>query len=102
MDMIESSVPTAQMQAQWPEMLKQIRHGKNAVAITENGVPEAVLLPFDIFISLLESSKSGSLRETAYLLRSPANAARLLSSMKAIEEGRIEQHDLIDVDDEEE
>lgn len=102
MNIIESYVPASQVQTQWPEMVRQIRNTGDPIAITENGVPEAVLLPFDIFISLLESSKSGSLRETAYLLRSPANAARLLSSMKAIEEGRIEQHDLIDVDDEEE
>ena len=103
MDMIESYVPTAQVPAQWPEMLEKIRYGEGtAVTITENGSPTAVLLPFDTFVGLLASSENSSHRETAYLLSSPANAARLLSSMKAIKEGRIEQHDLIDVDDEEE
>ena len=55
MEMIESSVPAAQMQTQWPEMLERIRHGKNAVAITENGEPTAVLLPYDLFAGLLET-----------------------------------------------
>jgi antitoxin YefM len=34
--------------------------------------------------------------ETLYLLRSPANAARLKESIAAVEAGEIEEHDLID------
>ena len=36
--------------------------------------------------------------ETAHLLRSPANAERLRSSIAAARAGRIEHHDLIDPD----
>jgi antitoxin YefM len=39
-----------------------------------------------------------SLRETAYLMRSPANARRLLDAMERLEAGQGEHHDLIDVD----
>ncbi len=37
-----------------------------------------------------------SLRETAYLMRSPANARRLLDSMERLEQGRGTTHELID------
>ena len=37
-----------------------------------------------------------SLRETAYLLRSPANARRLLDAMQRLESGAGEQHGLLD------
>ena len=100
MEMIESSVPSAQVQ--WPEMLEKIRYGEGAVAITEDGSPTAVLLPFDTFIGLLESSENSSLRETAYLFRSPANAERLLRSFEDIRQGKIEYHDLIEVEEDEE
>ena len=39
-----------------------------------------------------------SLRETAYLMRSPTNARRLLDAMERLEAGRGEQHDLSDAD----
>ena len=39
-----------------------------------------------------------SLRETAYLMRSPANARRLLDAMERLEAGRGEPHDLIEAD----
>ena len=102
MNMIESSVPTAQEQTQWPEMVRRIRNTGAPITITENGAPTAVLLPFDTFIGLLESSQSNSLRETAYLLRSPANAERLLRSLEDIRRGKVEYHDLIEVEDDEE
>ena len=40
-----------------------------------------------------------SLRETAYLTRSPANARRLLDAMERLEEGEGQVHELIDGDD---
>jgi len=39
-----------------------------------------------------------SLRETAYLMRSPANARRLLDAMERLEAGDGVQHDLVDLD----
>jgi antitoxin YefM len=35
-----------------------------------------------------------SLEETAYLLRSPANARRLIASMEAAEEGNVVRRDI--------
>ncbi|MDQ1250838.1 MAG: antitoxin YefM [Actinomycetota bacterium] len=39
-----------------------------------------------------------SLKETAYLMRSPANARRLLSAMERLEAGRGVAHDLVVTD----
>ena len=63
----------------------------DAVVVTRSNEPPVVIM------SLAEYN---SLQETAYLLRSPANAERLLSGMRAMDEGRVERHDLIEVDDE--
>lgn len=40
-----------------------------------------------------------SLRETAYLMRSPANARRLLDAMERLEAGEGQVHEPIDGDD---
>jgi antitoxin YefM len=37
-----------------------------------------------------------SIMETLYLLRSPANAARLTESIERVKQGEIEKHDLLD------
>lgn len=37
-----------------------------------------------------------ALTETAYLLRNPANAERLLESLDRARRGEVEQHDLLD------
>ena len=39
-----------------------------------------------------------SLKETAYLMRSPANARRLLDAMKRLEAGRGVAHDVAETD----
>ncbi len=39
-----------------------------------------------------------SLKETAYLMRSPANARRLLDAMERLEAGRGVTHDPIETD----
>ena len=39
-----------------------------------------------------------AMKETAYLMRSPANARRLLDAMERLEGGQGEHHDLVDAD----
>ena len=39
-----------------------------------------------------------SMSETAYLLRNPANARRLLQAVADVRAGRVEQHDLLDAE----
>lgn len=62
---------------------------REEVVITRAGHEPVVLMSLADFESL---------RETAYLMRSPANARRLLDAMERLEADRGEQHDLVDAD----
>ena len=44
---------------------------------------------------LISRNEFEALEETAHLLRSPANAARLLESLAQAREGRVEEHELL-------
>ena len=70
-------------------MLDSVVDDREAVVITRAG-HEAVVI-----VSLADFE---SLRETAYLMRSPANARRLLDAMERLEAGTGRPHDLIDAD----
>ena len=47
-------------------------------------------------IVIMSEDCFNSLQETAYLLRSPQNAQRLMESVKDAESGNFDQHDLIE------
>jgi antitoxin YefM len=47
-------------------------------------------------VVMLSQEEFDSLVETAYLLGSPANASRLLLSIKAAEAGKLHEHPLIE------
>jgi len=51
--------------------------------ITRNGEPSVVMLSLDDFKAL---------EETAYLLRSPRNARRLMDAVDSLEAGRGQEH----------
>ena len=51
--------------------------------ITRNGEPSVVMLSLDDFKAL---------EETAYLLRSPGNARRLMDAVGSLEAGRGQDH----------
>jgi antitoxin YefM len=55
--------------------------------ITRNSEQSVVMLSLEDY---------NALEETAYLLRSPANARRLLSAMKQLSEGRGQERQLIE------
>jgi antitoxin YefM len=48
---------------------------------------------------LVSAHEYNALRETAYLLRSPANAARLAASALQVREGTVTLRELVDVED---
>lgn len=56
-----------------------------ALIITRNGEQSVVMLSLDDFKSL---------EETAYLLRSPANAKRLLAAVEALQTGKGKERKL--------
>lgn len=45
---------------------------------------------------ILSKEDYDAITETAYLLRNPANAERLLASIERARRGEFEQHDLLD------
>jgi antitoxin YefM len=75
--------------ARYAEVLDSVVNDREEVVITRAGHEPVVIVSLEDFESL---------RETAYLLRSPANARRLLDAMERLESGSGEAHDLLDVD----
>lgn len=73
--------------ARYAEVLDDVVNDREEVVITRAGHESVVIVSLDDYESL---------RETAYLMRSPANARRLLDAMERLEAGRGEPHDLID------
>ena len=73
--------------ARYAEVLESARNDREEVVITRAGHDPVVIVSLDEFESL---------RETAYLMRSPANARRLLDAMERLESGAGETHDLVD------
>jgi antitoxin YefM len=55
--------------------------------ITRNGQPSVVMLSLEDF---------NALEETAYLLRSPSNAKRLITAIESLEHGRGKEHQLLE------
>lgn len=61
------------------ETMDRVCDEHEAIIITRNGQQAVVMMSLDDFKAL---------EETAYLLRSPKNARRLLEAMTELEEGR--------------
>jgi len=74
----------------YAEILDSVTEDRDPVIITRSGHESVVMVSLDDYESL---------RETAYLLRSPANARRILDAMEELNAGAGVQHDLIDPED---
>ncbi len=75
--------------ARYAEVLNSVIDDREEVIITRAGHDPVVI------VSLADYE---SLRETAYLMRSPANARRLLDALERLEAGHGEVHELIEAD----
>ena len=73
--------------ARYAEVLDGVVNDRDEVVITRAGHESVVMLSLDDYESL---------RETAYVMRSPANTRRLLDSMERLEAGRGQGHELVD------
>jgi len=80
----------SESRARYAEVLDSVVDDSEEVVITRAGHEPAVI------VSLREYE---SLRETAYLMRSPANHRRLAESIAELEAGRGQVHQLVDVDE---
>lgn len=75
--------------AHYAEVLDSVTDDREEVVITRAGHEPVVIVSLEDYEAL---------KETAYLMRSPANARRLLDAMERLEAGRGDQHDLVDAD----
>ena len=75
--------------ARYAEVLDGVTNDREEVVITRAGHEPVVIVSLEDYESL---------KETAYLMRSPANARRLLDAMERLEAGRGEPHDVIEAD----
>jgi antitoxin YefM len=73
--------------AKYAEVLDAVISDREEIVITRAGHEPVVIVSLEDFESL---------RETAYLMRSPANAHRRLDAMERLEAGDGEPHELVD------
>ena len=75
--------------ARYAEVLDSVTDDREEVVITRAGHEPVVI------VSLADYE---SLRETAYLMRSPVNARRLLDAMERLEAGEGQRRELVETD----
>jgi len=75
--------------ARYAEVLDSVVNDHEEIVITRAGHEPVVIVSLEEFESL---------RETAHLLRSPANARRLLTAMERLESGEGVEHALVDAE----
>lgn len=78
-----------ELKARHAEVLDGVTNDREEVVITRAGHEPVVIVTLADYESL---------RETAYLMRSPANARRLLDAMERLESGSGRAHELIETD----
>lgn len=75
--------------ARYAQVLDAVANDREEVVITRAGHEPVVIVSLEDYESL---------RETAYLMRSPANARRLLDAMERLETGRGVHRELLETD----
>lgn len=83
------TISYTESRARYAEVLDAVTNDREEVVVTRAGHEPVVIVSLADFESL---------RETAYLMRSPANARRLLDAMERLEAGAGDEHELISVD----
>ena len=73
--------------ARYAEVLDGVVNDREEVVVTRAGHDPVVIVALDDYQSL---------KEAAYLLRSPENARRLLAAIDRLEHGAGETHELLD------
>lgn len=80
------TISYTESRARYAEVLDQVINDREEVVVTRSGHEPVVIVSLEDFESM---------RETAYLMRSPANARRLFDAMERLESGGGDTHDLI-------
>lgn len=79
------TISYSESRAHYAETLNSVVEDREEVVITRSGQDSVVMVALDDYESL---------KETAYLLKSPANARRLLGSIDRLEHGEGTERDL--------
>jgi len=82
---IMKTMTYSESRAKYAETLDSVINDREEVIITRAGRDPVVMVALEDYESL---------KETAYLLRSPENARRVLSSIERLEAGEGTEHDL--------
>ncbi|MEU0530890.1 type II toxin-antitoxin system Phd/YefM family antitoxin [Amycolatopsis tolypomycina] len=77
----------SESRAKYAETLDSVVNDREEVVITRAGHEPVVIVSLDDYQSL---------KETAYLLRSPENARRLITAIERLESGGGAQHELVE------
>jgi antitoxin YefM len=85
--LVMKTLSYTESRARYAEVLDSVVNDREEVVITRAGHDPVVIVSLADFESL---------RETAYLMRSPTNARRLLDAMERLEGGQGQAHDLLD------
>jgi antitoxin YefM len=83
-----SHVSYTELRANLAKYMDEVCDTRAALHITRQNARSVVLLSEEEYEGMLE---------TLHLLRSPANAARLLRSLESAEKGALSEHDLIEM-----
>jgi antitoxin YefM len=83
------TISYTESRARYAEVLDGVINDREEVVVTRAGHEPVVIVSLEDYESL---------RETAYLMRSPSNARRLLDAMERLEAGRGEAHELVESD----
>lgn len=75
--------------ANYARVLDQVTNDREAVVVTRSGHEPVVIV---------SQADYDSLVETAYLMRSPANARKLSDAMERLENRQGHEHELLDQD----
>ena len=79
----------SESRARYAEVLNAVTDDREEIVITRAGREPVVIVSLEDYESL---------KETAYLLRSPGNARRLLASIEELENGGGTVHELTDLE----
>ncbi len=77
----------SESRARYAEVLSAVVEDQEEIVITRAGHESVVIVSLDEYESL---------KETAYLLRSPANARRILQAIERLDAGKGTAHELIE------
>ena len=83
------TISYTEFRAHYDEVLDSVIDDREEIVITRVGHEPVVIVSLADFESL---------KESAYLMRSPANARRLLDAMERLESGDGQVRDLLDTD----